>query len=210
MELTLKSEPAFIEDWKIQYPFLADYSLGDIFLLENASFHVASKCHSLTHRLRVRPEIQYALCFTDPSRWIFQEYHTFYDKLVDIDFRIEFLLNVRQKVFLWLKDFNNIAFGPFWWMERINQTASDQISEWDNFIIGWKNTRTALIGKQQRKRILEFAKLLRLKFKQYNFNEHIILFKIIRFVFDFHPDNQSRLYCLDACKKVSLKRKLIN
>jgi hypothetical protein len=210
MELTLKTEPETDEDWKVQYPFLEDYQLGDIFLLENASFHISSKCYSLHHRLRGRPELQFALGHIDPLQWFFQAHHTFYDKLVDIDFRIEFLKAVRQRVLCWMKDNNRIAFGPFWWMESINQVASEQVSQWDNFIDGWKNTRSNLIGKQQRKRILEFTTLLRLKFKQYNFNEHIILFKIIRYLFDFHPDNQCRLYCLDAYKKISLKRKLIN
>ena len=68
------------------------------------------------------------------------------------------------------------------------------------FILGWKEQRDNLISIEQKKRILEFASILRSKFEQHSFNEPMIVFQILRYIFDFHPDN----------KRMYLKRKLIN
>jgi hypothetical protein len=201
MQLGLETEPNFNEDWKTQYPFLVDYELGDFFKIENASFHISSKCYVITHKLRRRPEVSYALTFLDPEQWTYHSHYTFYDKLVDIDVRIEFLKSIRSKVLCWLKDNNNLSLGPFWWMENINVAANTQIFQWDGFIARWKQKRDNLISIQQKKRILEFFEILQSVFESYNFNEPILLFEIIQNIFDFHPDNKRCLF---------LKRKLIN
>ena len=202
------------EDWRRRIPFLCDYTMGDEMLIRNIVFHISSKKYSLNLKLKQTSSTYYAHQLLDPNRLDDRE-RSFYGKLVEIYYRIEYLQELITDVEIWRVRNNSQAANTLFWMDVVNQAVEEKLlTTWRKLIKSWRARAHAEICVQQRNRMMEFAMLINAKVRDvsitnYNFpaKENHITFKILRYAFDFHPMNKKAFYKRDEGID-TLKRKL--
>lgn len=204
------------EDWRRRIPFLCDYNMCDEMLISSIAFHISSKKYSLNLKLRQNSSTVYAHQLLDPSRLDDRE-RSFYAKLVEIYYRIEYLQDLITDVEIWRIKNNSQASNTLFWMDVVNEAVEDKLlTTWRKLIRSWRARAQTEICIQQRNRMMEFAMLINTKvrdvsIKNYNFpaKENHITFKILRYAFDFHPLNKKAFYKRDEGQD-TLKRKLFD
>jgi hypothetical protein len=204
------------EDWRCRIPFLCDYTMGDEMLIRNIVFHISSKKYSLNLKIRqAQSASAYAHYLLDPDRLDERPDRTFYAKLIEIYYRLEYIQDLMNDVKVWQIRNNSQAVNTLFWMDVVNDVVEARLfSRWRVLIRRWRARAQALICMQQRKRMMEFAMLINAKvrdvsIKNYNFpaKENHITFKILRYAFDFHTLNKKAFYMKDGGLD-TLKRKL--
>lgn len=205
------------EDWRKQYPFLCDYSMCDEMLMKNLVFHIANKKYSLNMKLKREPSSQAAHYYLNPDRVDEKEGLSYYGKLIEIRYRIDYIQNLIDDVTLWQIRNNSQPCNTLFWMDQVNDTVETRLlAVWRKIARSCRAKAMALICMQQRNRMMEFAMLINVKvrdvsIKNYGFpaKENHITFKILRYAFDFHPWNQKAFYKRDDGQD-TLKRKLFD
>jgi hypothetical protein len=205
------------EDWRSKFPFLCDYDMADEMLMNNKVFHIASKKYSLNLKIRQNLTSNYAHYLLDPDRLDERPDRSFYAKLIEIYYRLEYIQDLMNDVKLWQIRNNSQPGHPLFWMDVVNDVVEARLfSRWKVLIRLWRAKAQALICMQQRKRMMEFAMLINTKvrdvsMKNYHFpaKENHITFKILRYAFDFHPLNKKAFYKRDEGQD-TLKRKLFD
>jgi len=205
------------EDWRKHYPFLCDYSMCDEMLMKNLVFHIANKKYSLNMKLKAEPSTVLAHYYLNPDRIDEKEGLSYYGKLIEIRYRIEYIQNLIDDVTLWQIRNNSQPGNTLFWMDQVNDTVETRLlAVWRKLARSCRAKSMALICIQQRNRMMEFAMLINAKVrdvsvKNYGFpaKENHITFKILRYAFDFHPCNQKAFYKRDEGQD-TLKRKLFD
>lgn len=185
-------------------PFLSDYTLGDLMILKNIEFQIASKCYRWKQQLRHAPLWFNAEMIMDPQRWVPEQDRTFYSNIVYIKAVMEFIRSSDIDMLQWMYQVKRNVRGPFFWLYNIEEMIAKQSRTFTAFAMNWKFTLTATIATQERKRIKHFQWLLKEKFAQYNLYEPVIFFNILRYIFVFAQTNRNPFFF------PSPKRKLDN
>jgi hypothetical protein len=205
------------EDWRQRMPFLRDYNMGDTMLVKNMVFHIANKKYSLNLKLKQTPTTHYAHFLLNPDRIDDRPDRTYYQQLIEIHYRIDYIQDIIRDVTLWQLNSNTQQGNSLFWVHIVNEVVEERLlSTWRKLIRSLRAKQQAIICMQQRKRMMEFAVLINTKIrdvsmKNYGFQakENHITFKILRYAFDFHPLNKKAFYKRDEGQD-TLKRKLFD
>jgi hypothetical protein len=206
------------EDWRKQYPFLCDYDMGDEMLMINRVFHIANKKYSLNLKIKQNPTSNYAHYLLDPARVDERSDKSYYAKLIEINYRIDYIQELMNDVVLWqIKNNSQSGNNTLFWMDVVNNVVEDRLfAKWRLLKRLLRSKAHALICMQQRNRMMQFAMLINIKvrdvsMKNYGFpaKENHITFKILRYAFDFHPFNKKAFYKRDEGYD-TLRRKLFD
>lgn len=180
--------------YKTDVPFLADYNLGDLMILKNMEFQIASKCYIWKQQLRRNHAWEFARTIIDPELWFPDPSRTYYSKIVHIRAVLEFIRSCDVDMLQWMYQVNKNLRGPFFWLYNLEDLIAKQSRIFTSYVLNWRFTTAAVIATQERKRIKHFAWLLKEKFGQFHFYEKGIIFNILRYIFTFAQNNRNPVF----------------
>jgi len=189
--------------YKTDIPFLADYTLGDLMILKNMEFQIASKCYIWKQQLRRNPTWDFAQTIIDPELWLPDSSRTYYSKIVHIRAVLEFIRSSDIDMLQWMYQVNKNLRGPFFWLYNLQDLIAKQSRIFTSYVLNWRFTMAAMIATEERKRIKEFQWLLKEKFGQFHFYENGIIFNILRYIFTFAQTNRNPFFFPVAKRKYS-------
>jgi hypothetical protein len=196
------------ENWRSDYPFLVDYSIHDEILLSKESYHIYTKIYRLQQELRHihidDPRIGIANTFLNPVFFPAGREYTFYELLLEIKWRIEYIDDSIEETRHWqLMVHNKHGRYPMYWLGSVERVIESQIKTWKEYRRDWHYMRERYIVEAQRRRANQFFGLLRIKFASLGTCLDDIAVKIVGFVFEFHHHNSRSIYS----GHVSLRKK---
>lgn len=204
----MESDLSQDEDWRgLTYPFLEDHTIHDDMLISNEKYQITIAMYSVDNQLKhietdSTRDVFFNMTFSpEYSNFTRDDDYTFYEKLLKIKWRIRYLNEMICDITLW-KLHSYKPFGlshPLMYLDSFTSMVDNIKRGYEEWIQKWYIIRFDVIGRAQRKRINEFASLINKKFlrnKTYGVQMQIkpITFKIMLYLFDFHPDNQNSSY----------------
>jgi hypothetical protein len=202
MEIELSQD----EDWRQPYPFLEDHSVHDELVIVNEKYKITLAMYCIHNQLKSEAEETrnrlFIMTFSpDHSNFTRDDDYSFYDKLLKIKWRIEYLKEMKNDIELWqlrLHDFFGFRH-PLMYLPVFDRMVHDIKADYETWIRRWNCIRSDVVARAQRNRINEFASLINKKFLRmttYGVQMQLkpITFKIMLYLFDFHPQNQSSSY----------------
>jgi hypothetical protein len=174
-------------------PFLQDREIHEYMILQNTEFFIASKCYS--YKMRIRRNVQNAHIYIDANYWVVDNSRSFYDLMIHIKAVIEFLDSSFKEMLQCTDEWRKNLSGPFFWMNSVYNAIEENREMFRRYKREWMLQRDMLVAKFERKRILEFAMLLNMKFnRQFGVKVQGITFQILKCIFTFHPRNRSKRF----------------
>lgn len=202
MEIELSQD----EDWRQPYPFLEDHSVHDELVIVNEKYKITLAMYCIDNQLKSEAEETrnrlFIMTFSpDHSNFTRDDDYSFYDKLLKIKWRIEYLKEMKNDIELWqlrLHDFFGLRH-PLMYLPVFDRMVLDTKADYETWIRRWNCIRSDVVARAQRNRINEFASLINKKFLRmttYGVQMQLkpITFKIMLYLFDFHPQNQTSSY----------------
>lgn len=196
------------DDWRSEYPFLADYDLNDEILLCKENFHMNTKIYALQQELKYihydDPRINIANTFLNPIFFPAGRQYTYYEFLFEIKWRIEYInISLDEISTFRIRVHDNHGKCPMYWLGSVERAIVNQIQLFKMYKRDWWWKREQFIASAQRKRVIEFYGLLKIKFANLKVSLDDVAVKIISYTFDFHPHNKKSIFSGD----VSIRKK---
>ena len=204
----METELSQDEDWRHQsYPFLEDHSIHDELLIVNEKYKITLAMYCVDNQLKnveteeTRNRVFIMTFSPDHSNFTRDDDYSFYHKLFKIKWRIQYLKELKDDIDLWQIRLHEF-FGsrhPIMYLPVFDRMVLDIKADYETWARRWNCIRSDVVARAQRNRINEFARLINKKFLRmttYGVQMQLkpITFKIMLYLFDFHPQNQLSSY----------------